>query len=211
MKTRTLVICGDAWHPAEVVQQGLDSVADPSFALEFITHGSRWSPAAMMDFPLVVVAKANHLCSTDQNPWLTAETQPAFRNFARHGGGLLFVHAGTCYKDLPDMRGVIGGAFLNHPDQCPVTVSPSTRHPLTSGVNAFAVQDEHYFMTLEATDADVFLHSRSEHGMQPAGWTRTEGGGRVCTLTPGHNLGVWEHPEFQNLLRNGLNWLSKIN
>jgi len=209
MKTRVLVICGDTWHPAQVVQQGLGSLADSPFAIEFITHGSQWSLAAMKDFPLVVVAKANHLCSTDQNPWLTAETQPAFRNFVRQGGRLLFVHAGTCYKDLPDMRAVIGGAFLNHPDQCLVTIEPKAGHPLTTGVNSFTEKDEHYFMALDAADADVFLHSRSEHGVQPAGWTRTEGLGRVCVLTPGHNLGVWLQPEFQNLCRNGLNWLSK--
>ena len=200
---RTLVLCEDAWHPAEIIRQGLLALAEPRFAFEFMTHGSGWSPAIMQCFPLVVVAKANHVCAKDENPWLTAETQFAIRNFVRQGGGVLFVHAGTCYKGLPEMRGVTGGAFLNHPGQCPVTVEAKTGHPLTAGVHSFTEKDEHYFMALDVTDADVFLHSRSEHGIQPAGWTRTEGVGRVCAATPRTlTLACGCIPEFQNLLRN---------
>jgi type 1 glutamine amidotransferase len=208
---RTLVLCDDAWHPAETVRRGLGALADARFVFEFVAHCEKWSPALMDKFSVVVVAKGNHLCAADQRPWLTTETQSAFPKFVRRGGGLLLVHGGVCYKDLPEMRGVTGGAFLRHPDQCPVKMEPKADHLLTTGVNPFTEKDEHYFMELDATDADVFLHSRSEHDLQPAGWTRSEGNGRVCVLTPGHNLEVWLHPDFQKLLRNGLNWVAKLN
>lgn len=210
MKLRTLVLCDDKWHPAEVVQRGLNALGDARFAFEFSTHGNRWSPTMMENYSLVVVAKANHLCAADQNPWLTVKTQPAFKDFVRHGGGLLLVHAGTCYQDLPEMRGVAGGAFISHPDQCLVTVEPKPDHPLTTGVNSFNERDEHYLMSLDAADSDVFLHSRSKHGVQPAGWMRTDGSGRVCVLTPGHNLEVWLHPQFQILLGNVVRWTAKL-
>ena len=109
------------------------------------------------------------------------------------------------------MRGVAGGAFLSHPEQCVVTVEPKPGHPLTRGVNSFSEKDEHYVMALDATDVDVFLHSRSNHGVQPAGWTRTEGDGRVCALTPGHSVEVRSHPDFQQLLTNTMKWLAKLN
>ena len=204
-------MCDDAWHPAEVLQRGFGLLADSTFAFEFVKHGANWSPAVMNEFPLVVVGKANHLCSTDQRPWLAGGSQSAFPQFVQGGGGLVLVHAGTCYKELSEMRAVIGGAFLQHPDQCPVTVEPKAGHPLTADVSKFTVSDEHYFMALDDPQADVFLHSRSEHGVQPAGWTRTAtGGGRVCALTPGHNLEVWLHPEFQKLLLNALRWTAKL-
>jgi type 1 glutamine amidotransferase len=66
-------------------------------------------------------------------------------------------------------------------------------------------------MSLNDAQADVFLRSHSKHGVQPAGWTRIEGEGRVCVLTPGHNLEVWRHPEFQKLLLNALRWAAKMN
>lgn len=204
-------MCDDVWHPAEMVQRGLGALADAGLAFEFVTHGEKWSPVLMNEFSVVVVAKGNHLCAADQRPWLTTGTQSAFPEFARRGGGLFFIHGGACYQDLPEMRSVAGGAFMRHPDQCPVMVAPKTNHPLTAGVNSFTAKDEHYFMVLAAADADIFLHSQSEHGLQPAGWTRTEGLGRVCVLTPGHNLEVWLHPDFQKLLHNGLTWLAKLN
>ena len=41
---------------------------------------------------------------------------------------------------------------------------------------------------------------------RPGGWTREEGTGRVCVLTPGHNVEVWLHPIYQALLGNTLRW-----
>jgi uncharacterized protein len=210
MKARALVLCDDQWHPVETVRRGLGALNDSPVDFEFLEDGSKWSASLMKSFLLVIVAKANHICRTNQNPWLATATQGAFRNFVGAGGGLMLLHAGTCYQDLPEMRGVTGGAFLSHPAQCAVNIEPKPGHPLTRGVNAFAIKDEPYVMALDAADADVFLHSRSDYGVQPAGWTRTEGDGRVCGLTPGHNLEVWLQPEYQKLLLNALGWTAKL-
>ena len=107
------------------------------------------------------------------------------------------------------MRGLLGGAFNRHPPQCPVTVEPQEGHPLTSGSTLFTLTDEHYLMDLDDPDAEIFLTTRSEHGVQPGGWRRGEGAGRVCVLTPGHNLEVWLHPSYQALIRNALLWCGK--
>jgi len=204
-----MVFCDDAWHPAAVVQRGLVALADPRFAFEFVPHGVKGLEAGRHKSALVVVAKANHLCATDQQACLDAASSTAFRQFVQSGGGLVAVHAGTCYKDLPVMRAITGGAFLRHPEQCPVSFELKAGHPLTTGVESFTQTDEHYFMALDDGQAEVFLLSRSEHGRQPAGWTRTEGRGRVCVLTPGHNLEVWLHPMFQKLLSNALHWAAE--
>jgi type 1 glutamine amidotransferase len=66
-------------------------------------------------------------------------------------------------------------------------------------------------MAFDGTDRDVFAWSHSVHGKQPAGWLRSEGRGRVCALTPGHNLEVWLNPEFQKLLSNALHWAAGLN
>ena len=211
MRVRALVLCDDAWHPAADVQRGLNALSETRFDFDFMTSGEKWSPAVLKDFPLVLVAKANHVCATDRRPWLTEETQSAFRAFVQEGGGLFLIHGGVCYRDLPEMRIVAGGAFLRHPDSCLVTMEPTPNHPLIVNVKSFAENDEHYMMAVDAMDTDVFLRTRSKHGSQAAGWTRTEGQGRVCVLTPGHTPEVWSHPEYQTLLRNGLVWLAKMN
>jgi type 1 glutamine amidotransferase len=212
MSLRALVLCDDTWHPAETVRQGLTALGNCGFAFDYLEDGAAWTAARMNEFPLVVLAKANITSSTESRPWLAADTQQAFQDYLRRDHGIVVVHSGSSgYEKLPMMHRVIGGAFRSHPDQCPVTVEPKAAHPLTRGVAPFTVKDEHYMMSFDATDADLFLHTRSEHGVQPAGWTRTEGSGRVCVLTPGHNLEVWLHPCYQALLRNSLHWAAKTN
>jgi type 1 glutamine amidotransferase len=106
------------------------------------------------------------------------------------------------------MNEMMGGAFERHPDLCAVALEPVSNHPLARGMVPFTVYDEHYFMKITGAPPDVFLHSRSRYGVQPTGWTRgLAGGGRVFVLTPGHHLEVWLHPEFQKLLRDGMNWV----
>ena len=211
MNTRALVLCDDTWHPAATVRRGL-GVLDGDFDFEFLADGAAWSAQRMEEFPLTVLAKANITSAKSAQPWLTEQTQSAFPDYVRRGNGLAVIHAGSSrYEKLPAMNALIGGAFVSHPDQCDVTIQPVQGHSLADDVVPFTVHDEHYFMAMNVAASDVFLESRSAHGVQPAGWTRTEGAGRVCVLTPGHNLEVWLHPEFQKLLSNALRWTAKLN
>jgi uncharacterized protein len=208
---RTLVLCDDLWHPAKMVRRGLSPLADPDFAFTFYEENPAWAAARLNGYRLVVLAKANVISGKDKRPWLAPDLEPAFLDYVRQGNGLLVVHGGIAgYEKLPAMRAMIGGAFLHHPPQCAVTMEPKAGHPLTAGVGPFTVTDEHYQVALDDPRADVFLHSRSEHGLQPAGWNRAEGEGRVCVLTPGHNVEVWQCPSFQTLLRNALDWTGRV-
>jgi type 1 glutamine amidotransferase len=138
---------------------------------------------------------------------MTDAVQAAFADYVQQGGGLLVIHSGSAgYAEQPVLRGLLGGVFLHHPPQCPVTVEPHAGHPLAAGSAPFTLVDEHYFMAFDDPGADVFLNTVSEHGTQPGGWTRLAGAGRVCLLTPGHNLEVWLHPSYQQIIRNALGW-----
>ncbi|HHX43633.1 MAG TPA: ThuA domain-containing protein [Chloroflexi bacterium] len=204
---RALVICDDYWHHADVPRAGLGALGDGAFAFDWIEDAKEWSAERMAPYPLVVLVKSNNVSSTDREPWVDDAVEQAFLEYVRSGKGLLAIHSGTAsYQDRPVLRGLLGGVFLRHPPQCDVTVTPKEGHPLVAGATAFTVKDEHYLMALDDETADVFLTTASEHGTEPGGWTRTEGEGRVCVLTPGHNVEVWLHPSFQALLRNALRW-----
>lgn len=204
---RVLVICGDHYHPGAVLQEGLAEFGQGEFALDWLLEASAWDAARLAAYPVVLLARSSGAPPAGGEPWASDAVQAALRNYVRGGGGLLCVHAGTAgYLDLPVMRGLVGGGFVQHPPQCPVTVIPVAEHPLTAGCAPFTLTDEHYHMALDDAQADVFLATRSEHGEQPGGWTRREGAGRVAVLTPGHVVEVWRHPSFQALLRNALRW-----
>ena len=206
---RTLVLCDDYWHPASTARSGLGTLEDCGFEFDWIENAAEWSAERMAEYPLVVFTKSNDISATDQRHWVTEEVQKAFVDYVRKGNGLLVIHSGTVYAQMPVLRGLIGGAVIRHPDQCPVTVEPQEGHPLTAGSAPFTLVDEHYFMELDDAQADLFMTTSSEHGTQPGGWTRIEGEGRVCVLSPGHNVEVWQHPSFQALLCNALRWCSK--
>jgi type 1 glutamine amidotransferase len=208
---RTLVLCDNRPHPGRVVHQGLEALGDCGFEFDWIDNAGDWSAERMAGYPLVVMSKSNNVSAADERAWVTPEVQQAFLEYARAGHGILFIHSGMAsYRELPVLRGLIGGVFIRHPKQCLVTVEPRPGHPLTAGSAPFTLMDEHYFMTLDDAEADLFMTTSSEHGAKIGGWTRLEGEGRVCVLSPGHNVEVWLHPSFQALLRNGLRWCAKL-
>lgn len=211
---KTLVLCDDYWHPARIPQEGLGGLAGSEFTFDWIENARDWSRELMLTYPLVVLTKSNNISATDQTGWMTDDVQQAFADYVRRGNGLLALHSGTAeYDQKPILRGLLGGVFASHPEQCPVTIHPLPDHPLAVGSTSFTVKDEHYFMAFDDIHADVFMTTVSDHGEQPGGWSRTEGSGRVAVLTPGHNLEVWTHPSYQALLLNCMHWCggSRIN
>lgn len=204
----TAVFCHDTWHPAALIRSGLQPLAHDDFSFEWLDTSATWQ-APLDRFAFIVLAKGNTTGPGDQTPWLTPQIEDALIRHVHAGKGIVFVHAGTCYRQNPKLRALTGGAFLQHPPPCAVTLelSPNT-HPVTRGVTATTLQDEHYEMILDDPQAEVFLHTRSQHGVQPAGWTREENG-RICVLTPGHTEAAWADAQFQSLLGNALRWAAR--
>jgi uncharacterized protein len=207
---RALVLSDDFYHPARVAREGLAALGEAEWQFDWIENAGEWSAARMQAYPVVILVKSNNVSAADRAPWVTPEVECAFESYAQQGGGLLAIHSGTAgYQETPTLRRVLGGVFLQHPPQCEVTITPHAGHPLSAGSAPYTIKDEHYHMALDAPQAEVFLTTTSIHGDQPGGWTRREGQGRVCVLTPGHNVEVWVHPSFQALLRNTLRWCAE--
>lgn len=207
---RALVLCDDVYHPAAVVRAGLAPLERRGWGFDWVSHGGGWSAERLRGFPVVVLAKMNQVAAADTRPWLDESAQGPFVEHVRRGAGLLVVHAGLAgYERRPAIRALVGGAFVQHPPQCPVTVRARPGHPLGAGCAPFTLVDEHYFVDYDGREPEVFLTSSSAHGAQPAGWTRAEGAGRVCVLTPGHNLEVWLHPSYQTVIANALHWCAE--
>jgi type 1 glutamine amidotransferase len=208
---KTLVLCGDHWHPAQIAQAGLGMLSGTQLTFDWIEDARDWSPEIMLTYPVVILTKSNNVSAGDQTDWMTDPVQAAFLDYVRKGNGLLAIHSGTAgYDQKPVLRSLLGGVFTHHPEQCPVSVIPRAGHPLSAGSVPFTLKDEHYFMALDDPQTEVFLTTASGYGEQSGGWRRTEGNGRVVVLTPGHNVEVWLHPSFQALLLNSLRWCGKL-
>ncbi len=147
-----------------------------------------------------------------QGPWaadLSAAQTAALVTWVQAGGGLLGLHAAAVIGEGGQrLRKLLGGYFVEHPPEAEFTVLPMYReHPITQGLEAFAVQDE---LFINAYESDIEIHMTVQHRRvcHPLVWTRREGAGRVAYIALGHSEKVWTLPSYRKLLAQALLWLN---
>jgi type 1 glutamine amidotransferase len=206
---KVLVICDDFYHHGDVIKEGLDFLQDEfdmTYAMDMTEYSFTAKP--LSGYNVVVIAKENLISNSNKDKWFDENIEKQFEDYVNNGGGLLFLHAGTVLcREFAILKSICGCAFIHHPEQCVVDFNITSSHSVTNEAENFAEKDEHYFIDFIATDADIFLESRSENGVQPAGYTRIHNErGRVCVLTPGHNLSVFKNEQYKKIIRNAVNW-----
>jgi len=224
---KILLICDEKYHPGEVPIEGTAPLKTKGFEIDIIRDSSEFKIEMLKQYPLVIMSNCDQISPDNNESWKTSEIQQAFVDFVENGGGFLVTHSGTVAgKDTAVLDKLIGAKFSYHPNQTPMMVEPLKPHPVTKGVEAFCEDDEQYELEFLADDVDIFMASRrpSQGSLKKAaddayhnspsklcacGYTRTQGKGRVCVLTPGHNIEVWLNPNFQRALENALNWCAQ--
>ena len=140
----TLVLCGDYWHPASLIQKALRPLEH--FEFQFTWLESEVRADQISDFPLTILAKSEHPAESGLAPWMTPAVEAVLADYVRAGNGLLAIHSGTAgYEQARVLRSLLGGVFSRHPEQCAVTVQPHAGHALCAGSTPFTQKDEHYF------------------------------------------------------------------
>ena len=206
---KILVICDDFYHHEEVIKPGLAFLQDEN-DVTFAADMSKYSLAdkPLSGYDVAIIAKDMHTSKSNQESWLNEDIIKQFEDYANDKNGLIFLHAGAVLcKHSQIIKNISGCSFESHPEQCTVEHVITATHPIADGVLDFSEKDEHYFIDFTATDADIFLESRSAHGTQPAGYARiNNNSGRVCVLTPGHNLSVFQNEEYKKIIKNAVYW-----
>ena len=221
---RVLLFCDEHYHPGCVPLAGIAPIKDKGFEFDVIKNGKDFKPEMLANYPLVLMAKCDEVSPEDKSSWKTQEVQQSFVAYVENGGGLLVVHNGTVAgKDTAVLDNLIGSRFKFHPNDCPVTVESIKPHPITHNVNSFTEDDEHYHLEILAHDIDIIMasyappqgsakrydenpYANTPAKINPCGYVRTQGKGRICVLTPGHHIEVWLNPNFQQALENALRW-----
>jgi len=152
---------------------------------------------------------------------LTDAQLDALLGHVESGGGYVGVH---CASDLtstaaddpdelldprdepfPELRDLIGGHFLTHPENGEFGVDIVESHPITEGVDDFRVFDEPYQVE---TDDDLQVLATMDHpdlDDYPVVWTNDEAG-RVAYVSLGHTDEALGDESFVALLRNAVDW-----
>lgn len=207
-----LVLCDDYWHPAEVIERGFRGLDQSDFCFEFVTDPKDiLTPEMLKSYPVIVNCKSNMINSANQSPWYTDSVTEVgvaeFDAYVREGGGFLSLHSANTAKEKTGYALLAGNVFLGHPPRCAVDVKITGPHPIVDGVGNFSIRDEHYMLDCFAENRVELFRTVSESGgNQIGGYVLERGKGRLCVMSPGHILSVWQHPSFRRLLLNALKW-----
>jgi len=222
---RILVICGDYWHPLASIKEGLGPILKSRGDVDFISENNQINSEIFNKYDLLVITKADEIAPENYLVWKTQEIQQALLEYVENGGGLLVCHAGVVSGKETDIYDqLVGCRFRYHPRDSAVTVAPLKPHPICEGVEAFTEVDEHYWIDVLKDDVDIIFSSTSPAQgdlekaesepydncpvtVYPSGYTRVQGQGRVCVLTPGHLLPVWQNENYEKTIKNAIKWL----
>jgi len=221
---KVLLLCDDYWHPGNIPVEGVKPLESKGFEFDVIFDGNDIKAEMLSEYPVILLCKSGEITPEDKDSWKTAQMQQAFIDYVENGGGILAVHNSTVPgKHTEAMDTMIGSRFVYHPLANPVTVQPVKPHPITKGVEVFCEIDEQYRLEILADDIDILTasyspaqgdpekyeedpYSNTRAWICPAGYVRTQGKGRICVLTSGHLLPVWQNEQFLKTLENALNW-----
>jgi type 1 glutamine amidotransferase len=128
------------------------------------------------------------------------------------GGRLLALHSSICATiKYPRLQQVIGGTFISHPPVKPFLVHPPSKSlSVVFPMNPFTINDEIYYLQTNSDVEVVLLGIDNEH-KNPLAWVRNHGQGRVAYLALGHDIGVWDSGEYDQLIFRLLEWLLHTN
>jgi type 1 glutamine amidotransferase len=156
---------------------------------------------------------------------ISEEAKADFLARLKEGKGLLVLHhAIASYQKWPDYSRIIGAHYyLQKTTVDGVEKAQSTwehgvhfklhivdpAHPVTRGVKDFEIHDETYNLF------DVFPHCHplittdEPKSNKVIGWWKTYGPARVVYLQSGHDHFAYENPNFQQILRQAIEWVAK--
>ena len=146
----------------------------------------------------------------------------ALYDFVANGKSYFTIHCGLLsLLNWDRYEEFIGGIFIGGPSTVPPRFRVVTsnvefwgyqysfrknkdEHPVSKVVDDFETKDELYYF--QPSTPDFHVIARAEN--LPIMWWHPVGKGKVMTLTLGHDLEAKNNPGYQQLLQNGVKWLT---
>jgi len=130
-------------------------------------------------------------------------------------------HCMAAYSEWPEFKNIIGCKYylrevtedgVKHPASgykhgvdFTIHVEDKT-HPVTQGVEDFAIHDETYCRTWVDPKAHILLTTDTPTSDKAVGWAKTWRKARVCTLQMGHGNSIFANPGYRKLVAQAIRW-----
>jgi type 1 glutamine amidotransferase len=210
---RALLLLGGSWHDFDGFATWLTGLLTP--------HG--WQVEATYDLNRLMTLEEekpdlviSYTCfSANPDPEnargkrrMKNKQAKALASWLRAGGAFYGVHGATVMGDSSQLLGkLLGGKFLRHPPAFTYKVYPMfEEHDFTQKIGAFEVTEEFYIQHYD-NNLDVLMVGILDEVVHPLVWCKHEGLGRVAYNALGHVPEVWQHPTYQQLTLQAVDWL----
>jgi type 1 glutamine amidotransferase len=142
------------------------------------------------------------------------EAKAALIKYVKDGGNVVALHfACSAFQQWNEFGELLGRKWVKgtggHGPYGEFTVNiKDTEHPVTKGLQAFKTEDELYAKLSGDTDIQILATADSEWSgkTEPIVFVRTFGKGRVLQNVLGHGIDAKQNPNYQKLLRRGVEW-----
>jgi hypothetical protein len=192
-------------------------------SLEGINTDPVYHPVAMERLRSGGAAPYDVLVFYDFLPDLPVKDSLVFRELARTGKPMLFLHHALCsfqgwdgYMEMVGGRYVMPGygadscRFSNYRHDIDMIVRVSDpHHPVTREMADFTIHDEGYSNITVLPGMTPLLESDHPEASPLIGWTHRYDRSQTVYLMLGHDKRAYQNPAFQQLLRQSVHWLAK--
>ena len=133
--------------------------------------------------------------------------EKALLDFVAEGKGFIPVHSASfCFQNSAEYIQLVGGQFQKHDTATFIADIVAKQHPAMQSVDTFSTWDETYIHHKLTDDRTVLMERTEGSHREPWTWVKEHGKGRVFYTAYGHDGRSWNHPEFHELLKQGILW-----
>jgi len=196
--------------------------AEQGWQIVITENGAIHNAADLNRFQVVIWANAS-------GPLLLQEQREALRSYIENGGGFLGIHAAgdNSHADWPWYQDtILGTKFIGHtmiPHKQDATITLHSAHPVAAGLpSTWQHYDEWYAFDRSpllsgATvvfNVDESSYKPGKYSMtpnHPVVWLKELKQGRTFYSALGHSTKSFDTPEYQQLLRQAIQWAGRFN
>lgn len=133
--------------------------------------------------------------------------EKALLDYVREGHAFIPIHSASfCFKNSPEYIDLVGAQFMSHETGTFTAEIVDKEHPITKDLKPFETWDETYVHDKIADDIQVLMERVEGDHREPWTWVKNYGEGKVFYTAYGHDERTWNHPGFQNLVKEGILW-----
>jgi type 1 glutamine amidotransferase len=243
-KPRALALIGDRYHNPDYIRVSLNRVfKELDIPIDYTIQYDRLSAGLLKDYQLLLILRdgmiwpdgylgpdaywsyeadletPNSFPEAKPVNWITEEQGSAIKDFVTSGNGFYALHnCSHISLSSKNYRDVMGGAYISHPPLRPFQVRASqNKHPITTGMSPFIVNDEQHYVTYDKDPKYVILEAENIDGLKfedlgtrsISGWAYDFGKGRVVFTAVGHTIHAMWNPQHLEIQKRSIRWLLK--